>query len=159
MNVQSILDSVKELINKGNVTRIVVRKGKKELLNLPVNAGIIGVAVGLAWAKLATLAAVLATVGFGCKIEIVKDNGEVVDLMEEVKESVPGGVKSNTCCCEKAADPEAEFAAVVDASAEAAPEVKAEPAPEAKAEPAPEVKAEPAPEAETEAAPEEEVQE
>ena len=37
MDVQSIIDSVKEMIEEGNVARIVVKKGKKELLNIPAS--------------------------------------------------------------------------------------------------------------------------
>ena len=83
MNVQSIIDSVKELIQEGSVARVVVKKGKKELFGFPVSVGVIGAAVGLAWAKLPLLAAVLATIGYGCKVQVVKADGEVINVVDE----------------------------------------------------------------------------
>jgi outer membrane biosynthesis protein TonB len=83
MNVQSIIDSVKELIQEGSVSRVVVKKGKKELFGFPVSVGVIGAAVGLAWAKLPLLAAVLATIGYGCKVQVVKADGEVINVVDE----------------------------------------------------------------------------
>ncbi len=105
---KGIVEKVKELVRKGNVSRIVVRRGGRELLNIPVNAGIVGGAVTLLAAKWVLLAGVLATVGFGCTVEVIKDDGQVVDVLKEedtqkardyaagvvetVKESVRGAV-------------------------------------------------------------------
>ena len=82
-NTNSIMEKIKEIVAKGNVSRVLVRKDDKVLLNIPVTVGIVGAVVGLSVAKWATLAAVLATVGFGCVIEIVKDNGEIVNVLSE----------------------------------------------------------------------------
>jgi len=89
MDTNSIMEKIKELVKKGNVSRIVIRKDNKELVNVPVNAGIaVGVAT-LALSKVLLIAGVLATVGFGCTVEIIKDDGEVVDVVtEETKEKV-----------------------------------------------------------------------
>ena len=40
--VQTIVEKVKELVQRGNVSRIVVRKGERVLLDIPVNVGIVG---------------------------------------------------------------------------------------------------------------------
>ena len=40
--VQAIVEKVKGLVQRGNVSRIVVRKGERVLLNIPVNVGIVG---------------------------------------------------------------------------------------------------------------------
>ena len=82
-NISAALDKIKELVSKGNVSRVVVRKGEKDILNIPVTVGVVGAVVGITAAKWATLAAVLATVGFGCTVEIVKDDGEVVNVLTE----------------------------------------------------------------------------
>ena len=79
METKNIIEKVKELVKKGNVSKIVVRHKNDVLLNIPVNVGV----VGLAAAKWAVLAAVLGTVGFGCTVEIEKDNGEVVNVVSE----------------------------------------------------------------------------
>lgn len=80
---KTIVEKVKELVAKGNVSRVVVRRGERELLNISVNAGIIGGAVALLAAKWVLLAGVLATVGFGCTVSVIKDSGEVVDVLKE----------------------------------------------------------------------------
>ena len=49
--VQAIVEKVKELVQRGNVSRIVVRKGERVLLNIPVNVGIVGGVVAVASAK------------------------------------------------------------------------------------------------------------
>ncbi len=82
-NLSAALDKIKELVGKGNVSRVVVRKEDKIILNIPVTVGVVGAVVGITAAKWATLAAVLATVGFGCTVEIVKDDGEVVKVLTE----------------------------------------------------------------------------
>ena len=128
MNVQSIMDKVKELIAKGNVARVIVRKGEKEILNIPATVGVAGVAVGVLYARLALLAAVLATVGFGCVVEIVKEDGGIVNVVDEesgkkvrefaaeavekVKENIPVSINVDIQKDEDAAA-DAEFADVV----------------------------------------------
>jgi hypothetical protein len=83
MDVKNVIEQVKELVRKGNVSKIVVRRKGEVLLSIPVSVGVVGAVVGLAAAKWAVLAAVLSTVGFGCSVEIVKDNGETVKVMTE----------------------------------------------------------------------------
>ena len=83
MDVSSTMAKIKELVKKGNVSRIVVRRNGQSVLNIPVNVGVVGAAVGLTTAKWALLAAAVATVGFGCTVEIVKADGDVVNVMDE----------------------------------------------------------------------------
>lgn len=79
-NVNSILENLKALVRKGNVSSIVIAKDDKELVNIPVNVGIVGGVVTLAASKWIVIAAVLATVGFGCTVHVVKEGGEVTDV-------------------------------------------------------------------------------
>ena len=81
--VQAIVEKVKELVQRGNVSRIVVRKGERVLLNIPVNVGIVGGVVAVASAKWVLLASILATVGFGCSVEVVKEDGNIVNVLSE----------------------------------------------------------------------------
>ena len=67
---------VKELVKKGNVTKISVKKGGETIVNIPVNVGIVGTIV----APWGDLAAAVASFGFKCKIELTKDDGSVVDI-------------------------------------------------------------------------------
>ena len=52
--VQAIVEKVKELVQRGNVSRIVVRKGERVLLNIPVNVGIVGGVVAFQFKKFRT---------------------------------------------------------------------------------------------------------
>ena len=70
-----IVEKLKSAIRKGNVSKIIVRKGDDVILNLPVNVGIIG-SVLAPWAA----GGVIAIFGTKCTVELVKDNGEVVDI-------------------------------------------------------------------------------
>ena len=83
MDNNSIIEKLKELVKKGNVSRILVRKGDKILVDVPVNVGIIGGVAVLAMAKVLLIGGVLATVGFGCTVEVIKDDGQVVDVITE----------------------------------------------------------------------------
>ena len=83
MDVQSVIDKIKELVKKGNVSRIIVCRKGEQLLNIPVSVGAVGAVVGLAAAKWVTLAAVLATIGLGCTVEVIKSDGSVVNVMDE----------------------------------------------------------------------------
>ena len=83
MDVQSVIDKIKELVKKGNVSRIIVCRKGEQLLNIPVSVGAVGAVVGLAAAKWVTLAAVLATIGLGCTVEVIKSDGGIVNVMGE----------------------------------------------------------------------------
>ncbi|MDY3954232.1 MAG: DUF4342 domain-containing protein [Anaerovoracaceae bacterium] len=84
-----LVSKIKELVKKGNVSKIVVKKEDEVLLNLPVNIGVIG-GVLAPWAL---IAGTIAAFGTKCKIELYKDDGEVmelsdmaIDTFEDVKE-------------------------------------------------------------------------
>ena len=70
-----IISRIKELVEKGNVERIQIRKDEQIVLSVPVNIGIIGGLVGAVCAPWALIAGALASFGFGCKIEVVKKDG------------------------------------------------------------------------------------
>ena len=82
-SVNSVMEKIKELVKKGNVSRIIVCRKGEQLLNIPVSVGAVGAVVGLAAAKWVTLAAVLATIGLGCTVEVIKSDGGIVNVMDE----------------------------------------------------------------------------
>ena len=83
MDVQNVIEKIKELVKKGNVSRIVVCRKGQQVLNIPVSVGAVGAVVGLAAAKWVTLAAVLATIGLGYTVEVIKSDGGIVNVMDE----------------------------------------------------------------------------
>ena len=96
MDKQSIMERIKELIRKGSVSRVLIKRNGNPVLNFPVNAGVLGVAVGLTSAKWALLAAVLATLGFGCTVEVVKEDGSIVNVLDEEKGRKVRDLAANT---------------------------------------------------------------
>ena len=75
---EAVMHKLKEIIRKGNVTKIVFKKEDQVILNIPGTVGILG-GVVFPWAILTgSVAALLAK----CNIEIQKDDGEVIDLNE-----------------------------------------------------------------------------
>ncbi len=126
MDVSGTIEKLKELVRKGNVSRIVVKRNGDPVINIPVNVGLVGAAVGLASAKWLMLAAALATIGLGCTIEVVKEDGDVVNVMDEessqkvrnfaaetvekVKENIPVSIN---------VDVKKDFEDIVDADIEA----------------------------------------
>ncbi|ABR49163.1 ubiquitin-associated- domain-containing protein [Alkaliphilus metalliredigens QYMF] len=73
-----MMEKIKYMIKKGNVTKIIVKRDGDVLLNVPVTAGAVGVMLAPLLAVVGASAALLTKT----TIEIVKDNGEVVDINE-----------------------------------------------------------------------------
>lgn len=85
---EELLNWIKEMIRKGNVTRIKIKKDEKTLVDVPVNAGI--AVTGLAaiiWAPLLALG-VLTAVVTKITIEITKDDGSVEVVNKIIKSTV-----------------------------------------------------------------------
>ena len=89
--VKTTMLKVKELVNKGNITKISVKKGDDSIVNIPVNVGIVG-AVLAPWG---VLAAAIAAFGFKCKVELTTNDGKVIDVSEKA-ENVATAVKEKS---------------------------------------------------------------
>ncbi|MDO4544786.1 MAG: DUF4342 domain-containing protein [Bacillota bacterium] len=81
---EALFESLKELVKKGNVSKIQVKREGELILNVPVNAGIIGVVI----APLASVVAVVAAFGFKCTIEVIKDDGTIIDVSDAVTDAM-----------------------------------------------------------------------
>lgn len=82
----------RELIEKGNVTRIKIKKDDAELIDIPVNAGIaVGVIAMIMPAILA--AGVIAAIATKITIEITKEDGSV-EVVNKYVSSLTNEVKS-----------------------------------------------------------------
>lgn len=77
-----MLDSLKEVLRKGNVSRVIVEKDGDVIINMPVTVGVLG----LVLAPIAALVGASAAVVTNYKIKIVKDDGEVLDLNDMTEE-------------------------------------------------------------------------
>lgn len=75
------VEKIKELVKKGNISKISIKKDEETILNLPLNAGLIGALV----APWGVIAGVIAAFGFKCKIELTKDDGTVIDISQRAE--------------------------------------------------------------------------
>lgn len=72
------VDKIKDMVKKGNISKITIKKDDEVLLNLPLNAGIVGALV----APWGVIAGMIAAFGFKCQIELLKDDGTIVDISQ-----------------------------------------------------------------------------
>ncbi|MCR5733615.1 MAG: DUF4342 domain-containing protein [Lachnospiraceae bacterium] len=78
--VKEMVEKIKAKVKEGNVDKVQISRDGEIVLSLPVSIGIIGGIVGLAAAPWAFIAATIATLGFGCKVEIVKKDGSTDEI-------------------------------------------------------------------------------
>lgn len=78
-----IMEQLRELVNKGIVTKILVERNDRVIMDIPVLAG------GLAAFVFApaTVTAIVAAVATGCVIKIVKEDGEQMNLNEMTQDA------------------------------------------------------------------------
>ncbi|MBR6701239.1 MAG: DUF4342 domain-containing protein [Firmicutes bacterium] len=81
---EALFASIKELVKKGNVAKIQVKKDGELILNVPVNAGLVGVVI----APIASVVGVVAAFGFKCVIEVVKTDGTIIDVSDAVTDAM-----------------------------------------------------------------------
>lgn len=75
---EEIVEKIKELVKKGNVTKIQVIKDGEIIVNFPLNVGIVA---GVAAAPWALLLAAVTTLGMDCHIDVLKDDGDVIHII------------------------------------------------------------------------------
>lgn len=77
---EEIVEKVKDLVKKGNVSRVRILKDDNVIVNLPLTAGVVGSVVVLAAAPWAMLLAAITTIGLDCRVEVEKTDGEVIAI-------------------------------------------------------------------------------
>jgi hypothetical protein len=84
-----VVELIKDYIRKGNVSRIVVSKDGEIVMNLSVNVGIVGTLLG-PWAA---IIGILFAFGLKYKIELVLDDGSVVNITEKASDKFGDAVE------------------------------------------------------------------
>ncbi len=83
-----VIETLKDLIQKGNVTKIIIEKDAKKVLEVPVNialsAGVLSLFLGT------LLIPVVAVIGTGMyignfRIKVINDDGSEIDVNEETQ--------------------------------------------------------------------------
>jgi len=91
-----VLERLKAVVKKGNVSKIVIKKDDEVILNLPVNFGIIA-GIMAPWV---TIAGVIAAFGTKCVIEVIKDDGSIIDISEMTNETIGMAVEKGAVFAE-----------------------------------------------------------
>lgn len=81
------IEWLKDIINKGNVNRIKIKKNDKVLVDIPVNAGIAATLTVLVWPPLLAIG-LLTAVFTKITVEIVRDDGSVEVVNKIIKSTV-----------------------------------------------------------------------
>ena len=81
---KEIVARIKELVKKGNITKIFIKKKGETIVCLPLNLGLFGAIVGAAAAPWAMILVTLTSVGLDCSIELQKTDGTIVDINGKV---------------------------------------------------------------------------
>ncbi len=81
---EEVVNEIKKIIEKGNVTKLTIKRKGEVILNLPITAG----AVGMIVAPFLSLAGLTAALLTECTIEILKDNGEIICINDELNKGV-----------------------------------------------------------------------
>lgn len=113
MGTQSaaMLDAIKEAIRKGNVNKLTIKKDDDVILNLPLSIGIIGTVL-FPWA---IIGATIAAFGTKCTIELIKDNGEVINISDKATETFDTVVSKGSVIVDEMKDKSGDY---VDAAKE-----------------------------------------
>lgn len=81
-----IIEAIKRIIEKGNVTRVKVKRDNRTIVDIPVNAAVIAGGIGMFYPVLLGLGAVTA-IASKITIEIVRPDGKVEVVNDFVKEN------------------------------------------------------------------------
>ncbi len=100
-----IADQVKEVVRKGNVSKITIKKDDETVLNLPVTIGILGTVI-FPWAA---LVGAVAALGTKCSIEIVKEDGSTVNVSEKATSAIDTAVSKGGVIFDEVRDKGGDF--------------------------------------------------
>ena len=78
----ALIENLKELARKGNVSKVVITKDGQQLLNIPLTVGVLGTII----APWGVIAGTVAAFGFNCKIHFITDDGKTIDVTEKAGE-------------------------------------------------------------------------
>lgn len=84
---EEFIEWLKDVIKKGNVNRIKIKKDEKLLVDIPVNAGIAATLTALIWPPLLAIG-LLTAVFTKITVEIVKNDGTVEVVNKVIKSTV-----------------------------------------------------------------------
>lgn len=83
-NAENIINEIKNIIDKGNATKLTIKKDDEVILNIPITAGAVGVVI----APFLSLAGITAALLTQCTVEIQQIDGKVIKVNDEVEKGI-----------------------------------------------------------------------
>lgn len=81
---EQIMNQLKDILSKGNATRLTIKKNNDVIINVPITAGLIGAFI----APFLSAAGITAALLTQCTVEITQADGNVIDLGQKVDQGV-----------------------------------------------------------------------
>lgn len=81
---EQVLNQLKDILAKGNATKLTIKKNNEVIVNVPITAGLIG-----AWiAPFLSAAGITAALLTQCSVEITQADGKIVDLGQKLDDGI-----------------------------------------------------------------------
>lgn len=81
---ERMTEKVREIVRKGNVTKITISKNGETIMNIPITAAALGTAISAPLALIGLSSAILSK----CSIEIQKEDGEIINVNNLVEKNI-----------------------------------------------------------------------
>lgn len=81
---EQLMNQLKDILSKGNATRLTIKKNNDVIINVPITAGFIGAFI----APFLSAAGITAALLTQCTVEITQADGNVIDLGQKVDQGV-----------------------------------------------------------------------
>ncbi|MDR1815253.1 MAG: DUF4342 domain-containing protein [Clostridiales Family XIII bacterium] len=91
-NGQKVIEKIKEYVRRGNIARIVVKREEETIVNIPLTVGVVGTVL----APWLTVIGSIVAIGTKHDIELIKDDGTVIDISGKVEETKDTVVERTT---------------------------------------------------------------
>lgn len=78
-----MIDKVKEILRKGNVTKITVKKEGEVLMSMPITVAALGSIISVPLALIGLGSAIISK----CTIEILKEDGQIISINNTLKKN------------------------------------------------------------------------
>ncbi len=80
---EQLLAKVKELVNEGNVRRIIIKRESNTILEIPLTIGVASALLAPVWVAVGVLGALLAQ----CSIEVIRSDNPAEDVHDQAREA------------------------------------------------------------------------
>lgn len=81
---EQIMNQLKDILAKGNATKLTIKKNNEVIINIPITAGLVGALIAPFLSAAGITVALLAK----CSVEITQTDGKVIDLGQKVDEGM-----------------------------------------------------------------------